>query len=133
MPACRILMSVLAATLWSLWIAGPASAIDREEANPTSPVDRSAFAAQAEGFGPALEPAALETCRGGDDSVANDVRIRGLVEGNSAQDIVSGNNTLGGDAFSNASGIATVIQNSGANVLIQNGMVVNVQFAGSGP
>ena len=50
-----------------------------------------------------------------------------------AENVNSGTNTLTGSAFSNASGISTVIQNSGSNVLIQNAMIVNVQFAGSGP
>jgi len=43
---------------------------------------------------------------------------------------VVNNATLTGDAFSNASGINTVIQNSGSNVLIQNAMIVTVDFAG---
>ena len=37
------------------------------------------------------------------------------------------------EMFANASGISTVIQNTGANVLIQNAMIVNVKFADSGP
>ncbi|MCL1633642.1 hypothetical protein M2650_03155 [Luteimonas sp. SX5] len=94
---------------------------------------RLTFAAPVEGLGPALDPASLEGYRGGDDSVENHVDIHGQVDGNTARNTVSGNNTLGGDAFSNASGISTVIQNSGSNVLIQNGMIVNVQFVGSGP
>ncbi len=85
-----------------------------------------------QGLGPRLDPDALAAFRGG-DSVDNQVDIHGQVDGNTAQNTISGGNTLGGGAFANASGIATVIQNSGSNVLIQNGMVVNVQFAGSGP
>jgi len=85
------------------------------------------------GLGPRLDAASLDTLRGGDDTVQNNVDIHGQVDGNSAQNTVSGGNTLGGGAFANASGIATVIQNTGSNVLIQNGMSVNVQFAGSSP
>lgn len=65
---------------------------------------------------------------GGDSTVDNDVLIDGTVDGNTADGIVSGSNVIGGGAFDNASGIHTVIQNTGSNVLIQNGMVVNVQF-----
>lgn len=40
----------------------------------------------------------------------------------------NGNNTISDGAFANSSGIATVIQNSGNNVLIQDNTVVNVTF-----
>ena len=83
-----------------------------------------------DGFGLAVDPAGLAQLRGG-DSVENHVDANGVVEGNHAENITSGPNTLAGDAFANANGINTVIQNSGSNVLIQNGMVVNVQFAPS--
>jgi hypothetical protein len=39
---------------------------------------------------------------------------------------ISGANTVTGDAFSNMNGFATVIQNSGNQVLIQNDLIVNV-------
>lgn len=38
----------------------------------------------------------------------------------------TGNNSIGGGAFTNMNGIATVIQNSGNQVLIQNATVVDV-------
>lgn len=37
----------------------------------------------------------------------------------------TGNNTISDNAFSGASGFATVIQNSGNNVIIQNATIVN--------
>lgn len=40
--------------------------------------------------------------------------------------ITNGANTLGGNAFSQATGIVTVIQNSGNQVLIQNDMIMNL-------
>lgn len=70
---------------------------------------------------------------GRDSTVDNDVTIDGTVDGNTADGIVSGSNVIGGGAFDNASGITTVVQNSGSNVLIQNGMVVNVQFVPPAP
>jgi hypothetical protein len=74
----------------------------------------------------------LDSLRGG-DGVDNDSRVRGELSGNSADRVSTGDNTLGGGAFANAGGITTVIQNTGANVLIQNGMVVNVQFVDPTP
>lgn len=130
MPACITKVSM--AATWVL-IAGSAVAADRPAAGALSAPERLSFVVPVEGLGTALDPSALDAYRGGDDSVENDVDIRGQVGGNTAQNTISGNNTLSGDAFSNASGISTVIQNSGSNVLIQNGMIVNVQFVGSGP
>ena len=75
-----------------------------------------------------LEATELDALRGG-DSVENHVDIDGEVTGNTADHITSGDNAVRGDALGNAAGIITLIQNSGSNVLIQNGMTVNVQFA----
>lgn len=79
-------------------------------------------------LGPVVGSEALDRLRGGESLVQTRVDNVGLVEGNSADGVVSGANIIGDGAFSNASGISTVIQNSGSNVLIQNGNAVNVQF-----
>ena len=50
-----------------------------------------------------------------------------------ATDVTSGLNSIDGGAFSHAAGITTVIQNSGSNVLVQNGTAVNLQFTGPTP
>lgn len=83
------------------------------------------------GIGPAIGIDALDELRGGAD-VDNTVLIDGRVNNNTADRIVSGSNVIQDGAFANANGISTVIQNSGSNVLIQNGMVVTVQFADPG-
>lgn len=86
-----------------------------------------------DGIGIAVDVARLGQLRGGDGTVDNDVVIDGTVDGNSADHVVSGSNSISDGAFSNASGINTVIQNTGSNVLIQNGMVVNIQFVAPTP
>ncbi len=45
---------------------------------------------------------------------------------NASGSVINGNNILSDQAFSGASGIASVIQNSGNNVIIQNSTIVNV-------
>lgn len=80
-----------------------------------------------------LDAEALEALRGGEASVDTSVLDQGQVDGNSADGIVSGLNSIDGGAFGNAAGISTVIQNSGSNVLIQNGTAVNVQFVDPTP
>jgi hypothetical protein len=80
------------------------------------------------GIGASVDVMKLDQLRGGQSTVDNDVLLDGTVEGNTADHIASGSNAISDGAFSNASGVNTVIQNTGSNVLIQNGMVVNVQF-----
>ncbi|CAG7855877.1 hypothetical protein MCAMS1_00171 [biofilm metagenome] len=46
----------------------------------------------------------------------------------SGASLVNGNNVIGDHALDNVNGIATVIQNSGNNVAIQNNILVNVNF-----
>jgi hypothetical protein len=41
---------------------------------------------------------------------------------------VNGTSTVSGSAFTHASGLFTVIQNTGANVILQNSTVVNINI-----
>jgi hypothetical protein len=75
-----------------------------------------------------LQKSRLESARGGFEIVQNDLQLRGMVAQNQASHIQSGNNVIADGAFSNASGMPMVVQNSGSNVLIQNATIVNVQF-----
>ena len=84
-------------------------------------------------FGEPARSDQLERLRGGSDAVWSDpvwnnMELNGGVHGNSAQHVATGANTVTDGAFSNASGMSMVIQNSGANVLIQNATIINVQF-----
>ncbi|HAT30062.1 MAG TPA: hypothetical protein DCW29_04190, partial [Janthinobacterium sp.] len=80
------------------------------------------------GLGDAVGAASLEDARGGTDTVNNDARLNGMVSGNAAVNVATGNNVIDGAAFTNTAGIPIVIQNSGANVLIQNNTIVNLQL-----
>ena len=86
-----------------------------------------ALAVAVPGFGVAAAPDVLDGARGGTGgSAAAD--LRGIVTGNSATSVVSGANAIQAGSFAGASGIPIVIQNTGANVLIQNATVINLQF-----
>jgi hypothetical protein len=74
----------------------------------------------------------LAAMRGGETTIEGNTSVDGSVHDNTADHVVSGSNFVSDDAFSNASGLNTVIQNSGSNVLIQNGMSVQVIFANPG-
>ena len=78
--------------------------------------------------GGAVAAGDLAELRGGADTVTNTMRLDGAVSGNSAVNVLSGANSIHGGSFSNASGLPIAIQNSGANVLIQNATIINVQM-----
>ena len=79
-------------------------------------------------FAAPLAEERLAALRGGSASPWSDMKLNGAVSGNSAVAVASGANVITAGAFSNASGLPMVIQNSGANVLIQNATIINVQF-----
>jgi hypothetical protein len=102
-----------------------------EQATPAAAVAPAAMPDHADGIGAALDTAALEHFRGGSEALttyASNMNVDGTVSNSTAVDIASGTNAIAGGAFTNAAGIPTVIQNSGSNVLIQNALIVNLQF-----
>lgn len=78
-------------------------------------------------FGPKVSASALADMSGGSD-VKNRVNLNGSVSDTRTRNVVTGMDTIGGDAFSNAAGLSVVIQNSGNSVLIQNSTVINLQL-----
>lgn len=119
-------LSLIAGVLNAMLLVGNGQAAEQ----PDIPApDASATAPT--GFGVPVAEGRLATSRGGSD-IHNNARTIGDVTGNNANHVVTGMNVLQDGAFAHASGITTVVQNSGANVLIQNAMVVNVQFGAAG-
>jgi hypothetical protein len=131
-------LAVLAACASAAW-AGPelaipaqgsAPAVKPETAAVPAAADRTAQAQDKLGFGPAADLGKLEHSRGGTDTynINNNANLNGVVTGNSAWNVVTGSNSIDSGAFANMQGIPVVIQNSGANVLIQSATIVNLQF-----
>lgn len=80
-------------------------------------------------WGQPIPSAQLDVQRGGTDPgpvTINANMLNAKLFDNAATGNVTGNNTVTGGAFAGASGLATVIQNSGNNVIIQNGTVLNL-------
>jgi hypothetical protein len=73
-----------------------------------------------------VDAKALAMKRGGAD-VVNDMLLKGVVAGNRASDLTTGNNVIADGAFTGTVGLPMVIQNSGNGVLIQNATIINVQ------
>jgi hypothetical protein len=76
-------------------------------------------------FGAPLQAGQLAALRGG---ASNTNTTDGVLRDTSASQLVTGANSVNQGSFANASGLPTVIQNSGNNVLIQASTIVNVQF-----
>ena len=80
-------------------------------------------------WGRPVAPTQLDAQRGGMNTgpvTVNTNMLNAKVFDNSAIGNVTGHNTITEGAFAGASGLPTVIQNSGNNVLIQNGTVLNL-------
>jgi len=69
----------------------------------------------------------LSTFRGGSEA-RNDMTLSGTTADNSAFQVNTGSNSIGSGAFANMNGLPIVIQNSGANVLIQNAVILHLQM-----
>jgi hypothetical protein len=123
------------------------SAVNAQDGNPvevsgnaiTTPVTNSSVASAARGtsdqpdssqrraIGQAVNEDSLADYRGG-TAISNSIVSEGTVNNTSATNVATGSNSVTAGSFANASGFPTVIQNTGANVLIQNATIVNVQF-----
>jgi hypothetical protein len=101
-----------------LWIAG-ASAPRGWAAEEEAPIFDGAQAVQL-----------LESERGGAQTttIVESNTLHGTVTDNSASNLTTGQNVIGGGAFTNMQGLPMVIQNSGNNTLIQNTTIMNVEM-----
>ncbi len=109
-------LCAFACLLGAVLHAGPASA---ETSAISEPVG---FAAQA------VDADTLASQRGGSTQVNNDMTLAGTTADNTATHVTTGNNAISSGSFANMSGMPVVIQNSGANVLIQSAVILNLQM-----
>jgi hypothetical protein len=119
-------------SLCAALLAAPAIApIEEPSARPLPPLVRDIVitAADPVGFdGTAVSADRLAGKRAGTDTVTSDMQLNGAVSGNTAVNVFTGANSISTGSFSNASGLPVAIQNSGANVLIQNATIINIQM-----
>jgi len=79
-------------------------------------------------FTQAVATEALGALRGGAQATHNEMTLAGTTADNSAYQVSTGSNAITSGSFANMSGIPVVIQNTGANVLIQNAVILNLQM-----
>lgn len=77
-------------------------------------------------FDTAVPDASLDEYRGGHIET-NTNNLDGQLYNNQAFDNVTGSNFVTDGAFAGNSGLSTVVQNSGNNVLIQNATILNLR------
>ena len=104
-----------------LGILLPATVAAQSTASATAP-RAVAFTAQA------VDAETLAATRGGAEVVQNDMTLHGVTADNSARNVTTGDNSISAGSFANMSGLPTVIQNTGANVLIQNAVILHLQM-----
>ena len=97
--------------------------------SPTAPEAPAPAARLAIPFGTPVSAMQLSNARGGNAAMASSATLSGTVGDNSANNVVTGANTIAASSFAGAIGIPIVIQNTGANVLIQNATVINLQLS----
>jgi hypothetical protein len=83
---------------------------------------------QSAGFDTPVAMATLEELRGGTLLVRNNMTLTGTTADNTATNVITGSNAISAGSFANMNGLPIVIQNSGANVLIQNAVILNLQM-----
>ncbi|HEY3596260.1 MAG TPA: hypothetical protein VGL08_01900 [Paraburkholderia sp.] len=107
-------------------VAAPAAAAASADTSAAVAQPLSAAGSDAT-FGVAMSAEQLDAHRGG-EAVFNDMKLTGTVADNTARGISTGSNSINQGSLANSSGLPTVIQNSGTNVLIQNATILNVHF-----
>lgn len=80
-----------------------------------------------DGLGQAVSISTLQHYSGG-TQVQNNQTITGTVTNDTASQVTTGTNVISGNSLEGASGLPSVVQNTGNNVLIQTGVIVNVQL-----
>ncbi len=85
-------------------------------------------------FGEPLSSNTLDSLSGGEDlqignidMLLNNMNLRSQMEENRLVSTATGANVISNDAFSNANGISTVIQNTGNQVIINSALILNLR------
>jgi hypothetical protein len=86
-------------------------------------------------FGEPVEAADLDVARGGEAVPVNlnSNQLEATSESNQVSGSVTGANMIGDAAFSGLSGISSVVQNTGNNVIVQDSIIVNIELHGLNP
>jgi hypothetical protein len=128
-----VLAAVIGLTSFAVHVCAAESSVSGQAGSLSVTASGTATASPVSGseqsgsFGVAMAPDQLDQRRGGDTSLSS-MTLNGAVSDNSANRIVTGSNSISQGSFASASGLPTVIQNSGSNVLIQNATILNVHF-----
>lgn len=79
-------------------------------------------------LGAVVSDSKLADQRGGHELQMSIANLNATLGNNKAINTVTGSNYVTDNAFSSASGVSTVVQNSGNNVIIQNSTILNLKM-----
>lgn len=131
MKLIRMSPLILAAFAWQASAQPPLAEQAPETAAAVAITATTTATPASENFGDPMTSTALEKLRGGTNNTHNtfnDMTLSGTTASNSAQNVNTGTNAIASGSFANMSGIPVVIQNTGANVLIQSAVIINLQM-----
>ena len=79
-------------------------------------------------FGQPVQLQELDNIRGqgGVMDISNVANLEAILADNNASNSVTGSNSIDGSSFTNASGVFSIIQNTGNNVIIQDSTIITV-------
>lgn len=126
MPLSKPLIGVmlLCVTGWVSAASPPPASMARASKDDVRSAGKAIYV---DGFGKALTASGL-AIYSGEGLVLSNQSISGQVTGDTATNVATGSNVVMGGSLAGASGLPSVIQNTGNNVLIQTGVIVNVQM-----
>ena len=102
--------------------------LNMQMATPALADDVSTPAMASSPMGDPVSDADLSGSRGGSALQISEMRLDSKLLNNQAIANVTGSNFVTHDAFAGASGLSTVVQNSGNNVIIQNATILNLSL-----
>ncbi len=111
---------------WALYLGFATCVADAESLQNLTNIPASDETSAA--LGAALPNSALSDERGKAITSTNTNKVDGELYSNNASYTYSGGNAVTEGAFSNSTGLFTVIQNSGNNVLIQSATILNLEI-----
>lgn len=124
---CVALTFTVAPSMASEAIPEADSEASPEVVSEASPIDSAPRQHEAMFDSSPLSGESLAEQSGRADIYSSEMWVSGEVSDNRAERVITGNNSISDGAFSAMSGIPLVVQNTGANVSIQNATIINIQ------
>ena len=113
--------------LAGLFLVGGAASVQAQPPTASGAISEAAFGAPVSAGQLAEQRGGAENLTMNIDQISNEISESAALSDNAVGDhITTGANSIAGSAFAGSSGISSVIQNTGNNVIIQDSTLVNI-------